>query len=89
MLTFFQGKTRFTISNSPGAGQGLEPHTELSLTMELLSLSFEEVNHLWGSLGGKQLPFAAYRGRLVTLRDRRMLGAGGEITDIEVVGRGQ
>lgn len=88
VLTFFQGKQRFTTANSPGAGQGLEPHVELSLTMDLLSLSFEESNHLWGSLGGRQLPFAIYRGRLVMLRDRRALGGGGEVREIEVVGRG-
>ena len=56
--------------------------------MDLLSLGFEEINHLWGSLGGKQLPSAVYRGRLVTLRDRRTLGTGGDVREIQVVGRG-
>lgn len=88
VLTFFQGKRRFTPANSPGSGQGVEPFSELTLTMELLSLGFEEINHLWGSLGGKQLPSAVYRGRLVSLRDRQAMGAGGEVREIEVIGRG-
>lgn len=88
LLTFFQGKQVFTTANSPGAGRDVEPHDELSLSMNLLSLSFEEINHLWGSFGGRQLPFAVYRGRLVTLRDTRALGGGGEVLEVNVVGRG-
>lgn len=85
VLSFFQGKQRFTSKNSPGAG--LAPTTELSLTMDLLSLSFEEVNHLWGSLGGKQIPFAAYRGRLITIDDRRVLEGGGMVREVSILGR--
>ena len=88
VMTFFQGKRKFTLANSPGANADLTPTAEISLTLDLLSLSFEQVNHLWGSLGGKQLPFAAYRGRLVELHDHRILEAGGEIREIEVTGRG-
>ena len=85
IMTFFQGKNKFTPSNSPGSG--LPGLIEFSLTMELLSLSLEEVNHLWGVLGGKQLPFALYRGRLITLSDRRLLDGGGLIREIEVMER--
>lgn len=85
VLAFFQGKQKFTVSNSPGAAL---PGTELSLTMDLVSLSLEEINHLWGSLGGKELPFAVYRGRLVTVEDRRVAAGGGLIQEIEVVGAG-
>lgn len=85
VMTFFQGKKKFTPSNSPGSN--IASFLDFSLTMELLSLSFEEVNHLWGSLGGKQLPFAVYRGRLITLQDRRLLDGGGVIREIEVAGR--
>lgn len=85
IMTFFQGKNKFTPSNSPGAG--LTGLLDFSLTMELLSLSLEEVNHLWGVLGGKQLPFAAYRGRLITLEDQRLLDGGGLIREIDVMER--
>jgi len=86
-MTFFQGKQKFTLGNSPMPGQNVAPLVDLSVTMDLLSLSFEEVNHLWGSLGGKQLPFAAYRGRLITLRDRRLLEGGAPIQEIDIIGR--
>jgi hypothetical protein len=87
VMTFFQGKQTFTLNNSPGASQHVTLVAELSLTMDLLSLSFEDVNYLWGSLGGKQLPFVTYRGRLVTIRDRRVLEGGGHIQEIHVTGR--
>lgn len=85
VMTFFQGKNKFTLGNSPGSN--ISPYLDFSLTMEFLSLSLEEINHLWGALGGKQLPFAAYRGRLITLKDHRLLDSGGLIREVEVAGR--
>lgn len=87
VLTFFQGKQKFTLSNSPGSNTASSPITEFTVVMDLLSLSFEEVNHLWGSLGGKQIPFVIYRGRLVTISDERALEGGGRIKEIEVTSR--
>lgn len=84
VLTFFQGKQRFTLNDSAGASFMQSPITEFSLVMDLLSLSFEEVNHLWGFLGAKQSPFAIYRARLVTVSDQRVLDVGGRIQDIDV-----
>lgn len=86
-LTFFQGKRKFTTGNSPVTGQDDAPIVDLSMTMDLLSLGFEEVNHLWGSLGGKQMPFVAYRTRLITLSDRRLLEGGAPVQKIDVIGR--
>lgn len=87
VLTFFQGKQKFTLRNSPGSNLATPPIAEFSLVMDLLSLSFEEVNHLWGSLGGKQIPFAVYRGRLVTISDQRALDGGGRIQEIGLTSR--
>jgi hypothetical protein len=85
IMTFFQGKNKFTPANSPGSG--FSSLLEFSLTMDFLSLNLEETNHLWGSLGGKQLPFAAYRGRLITLKDQRLLDGGGLIQEVNITGR--
>ena len=86
LLTFFQGKQKFTAANSPGSLPPL-PIGEFSLSMDLISPSFEEVNHLWGFLGAKALPFALYRGRLVALSDQRVLDGGGRIQEIDVQSR--
>ena len=76
-----------TRANSPGALPET-PIVDFSLAMDLLSLTFEEVNHLWGFLGAKQSPFALYRGRLVTLADMPVLDGGGIVQEIDLIGRG-
>ena len=88
MLTFFQGKQKFTFANSPGPNPPLGGIVEFSLAMDLLSLSFEEVNHLWGFLGTRQSPSAIFRGRLVVVSDQRLLETAARIQDLEVIGRG-
>lgn len=86
VLTFFQGKQKFTPGNSPGFLPPT-PILDFSLSMDLLTLSFEEVNHLWGFLGAKEMPFALYRGRLVALADQPVLAGGGIVQEINVLGR--
>lgn len=75
VIKFFQNKRCFTIKNSPftsvsddsDLNQGQKE--ELRLTAELYTLTFEQINHLWGSLGGKQVPFAMYKIRLVKIQE--------------------
>jgi hypothetical protein len=88
VLAFFQGKQKFTFANSPGAIAPQSTLAEFSLVMDLLSPSFEEVNHLWGYLGAKQMPFALYRGRLVAVDDQRVLEGGARVRDFDIKSRG-
>src|SRR5262245_23218296 len=88
VLTFFQGKQKFTFSNSPGPNPPQGGIVDFSLAMDLLSLSFEEVNHLWAFLGARQSPSAIFRGRLVVISDQRLLETGAPIQDIDVTSRG-
>jgi hypothetical protein len=76
VIEFFQGKNTFTPATSPVP---LPPEltdlanpsiANLKLTMELYTLTFEQINHLWGSLGGRQIPFAMYKVRLVCITER-------------------
>ncbi|NJM37179.1 MAG: DUF4255 domain-containing protein [Akkermansiaceae bacterium] len=87
VIEFFQGKNVFTVRNSPHLdGLTLSPE-ELGgfrVTLELFSLTFEQINHLWGSLGGKQVPFVLYRVRLVTLTAKEILSSGPPITDVSL-----
>jgi len=66
VVLFFQRRPVFVARNSPGfvLPEGL---ADARLIVELYSLSFEQINHLWGSLGGKQLPFVLYKCRLLRL----------------------
>ncbi len=87
VLTFFQGKQKFTFANSPGPNLPQGGIAEFSLVLDLLSLSFEQVNHLWGFLGTRESPFAVYRGRLVVIADQRLLETGARIQDFDITNR--
>ncbi len=73
IIEFFQAKRTFTLQNSAGfAPTNLDETrlTELRLVPELYTLTFEQINHLWGSLGGKQSPFVMYKVRLVKIQSQ-------------------
>lgn len=75
VIRFFQYKNVFTqdnvdpasiITNSPT--NSLDHLESFKLIFDLYSASMEEVNHLWGTLGGKQYPFALYWMRMLDLK---------------------
>ncbi len=68
ILTFFQGKNVFTVKDSPNEAIQTEETSELRLIMELFALTFEQVNYVWASLGGKQMPFVLYKVRMVRVQ---------------------
>ncbi|MBK9337415.1 MAG: DUF4255 domain-containing protein [Lewinellaceae bacterium] len=87
VLEFFQGKRVFKFKNAPVSGvnaKALEQAGEVELAAELHTLSFEQVNDLWGSLGGKQMPFVLYRLRLVPVQMEQIIGREGIITEIDL-----
>lgn len=52
------------------------------LIFDIYSASMEEVNHMWGTLGGKQYPFVLYRMRMLDLKFKAVQGEVGLITEI-------
>lgn len=90
VLEFFQGRKVFQYKNAPFLIGGNvsafdeEQMKEIELTVELHTLSFEQLNDLWGSLGGKQIPFVLYRARLVPVQMQQILGREGFISEIDL-----
>ena len=77
VIQFLQSKNSFSTATSISAG-GLIDFTDddmvsLRFTLELYTLTFEQINHLWGSLGGRQIPFAMYKLRLVAITERALV----------------
>jgi Pvc16 N-terminal domain len=73
IIEFFQSKNVFTIQNSSGYNPpeiNENLLAEIRLLPELYTLTFEQINHLWGSLGGKQSPSVMYKFRLVKIHSR-------------------
>ncbi len=62
----------------------LEVSPDVKVFLDLYSLTFEQLNHLWGALGGKQVPFLLYRARLVTIDAERLQAEGNAIYIPEV-----
>ena len=63
ILTFFQSHPGFTQQEFPRLDSRIE-----KLALELQSLSFEQLNQIWGFCGGKQLPSIIYKARMVILQ---------------------
>lgn len=89
ILLFFQGNRTFSISRTPVPPLGLfatpgEQENQMKVNLDLMSLTFEQVNHLWGSLGGKQMPFLLFKARQVEIDADRMLQGGGLISQIQI-----
>ena len=88
-IRFFQFKNVFTQDNvDPGSITTSAPDNELDrlesfkLIFDLYSPSMEEVNHLWGTLGGKQYPFVLYMLRMLDLKFKAVQSESGLITEV-------
>jgi len=74
IIRFFQSRNSFSFSSLSGGLLPADPDLiSLRFTMEIYTLTFEQINHLWGSLGGRQIPFVMYKLRLVALSDRALV----------------
>jgi hypothetical protein len=66
IVQFFQSKNVFENQESPQLGEDIE-----KLIVDLYSLTFEQQNQLWASLGAKYLPSVVYRVRMVIINEKQ------------------
>lgn len=88
VIRFLQSKNVFSASSSVSGGSinlDEDDLVDLKFTMELYTLTFEQINHLWGSLGGRQMPFAMYKLRLVGITERALVREVPLIEEIETI----
>ncbi len=85
VIQFFQGKKVFTSGNTVynRTNVSFENIDAFKFILDLYSLSFEELNYVWGTLGGKQLPAVIYRIQLITIEQDKLLSTSGVITQVE------
>lgn len=90
-IEFFQGRKVFTSADTiyNRDNVSLDIPGDFKLILELYSPTFEELNNIWGTFGGRQLPSAIYKLQLVTIdRDKKLAEAelitriGGTLNDI-------
>lgn len=78
-IEFFQVKSVFTQNNSSyDESQFLESSSSsldsFKFSMELYTPNFEDLNYIWGTLGGRQFPSALYKLALVNIAGNRPVG---------------
>ena len=77
IITLFQYQKRFSPITHPNLDSRIE-----ELSIELYTMNFEQVNHLWSTLGGKYLPSALYKVRQVSVDAQVVYGTGGLIKEV-------
>lgn len=77
VIAFFQHRNTFDYKGIPGLTD-LEGH----FTFELHSMTFEQQNHLWGTLGAKYMPSVMFKLGIVDISDRQVRAEIPPILDI-------
>ncbi|PIF34352.1 uncharacterized protein DUF4255 [Flavobacterium sp. 9] len=80
IIEFFQGKRLFTQANTifNRSTSAMSNVDNFRFTVELYTPTFEELNYIWGTLGGKQLPSALYKVSMIQI-ERNIVQAEGQL----------
>lgn len=82
-IEFFQGKRTFTSENTVyEPKEDFDVLGQFKLIVELHTPTFEELNYVWGTLGGRQLPSVIYKIQLVEIDRKLLAGTSKVITEI-------
>lgn len=79
IIQFFQYQNVFTPLTSPT----LPPRVE-ELILDLNTLSFQDLNNLWGVMGSKYLPSVMYKLRMITISEDFAQGGAGLLREITI-----
>jgi hypothetical protein len=79
ILQFFQHQHVFTPITHPSLDTRVE-----KLIVDLCTLNFEQINHLWSTLGGKYLPSVMYKVRQITIDEDLTVSESGFIKEIQI-----
>lgn len=84
IMQFFQYQNTFTPLTHPALDSRIE-----KLMVDLYTMNFEQVNHLWSTLGGKYLPSVLYKVRQVTLNENVTISESSFIKEIQLNEKGK
>lgn len=92
VIEFFQGKKVFTSGNTvyDRTNVAFDVLDHFKFNIELYTPTFEELNNVWGTLGGRQLPSVIYKVQLIQVeRDKKLASSevikhiGGTLNDLK------
>lgn len=84
VIQFFQGKKIFTSANTVynRTNVSMDVLDYFKFIVELYSPGFEELNHVWGTFGGRQLPSVIYKIQLAEIKQDKKLATSDVITHV-------
>ncbi len=82
VVSFFQARNVFERSKFPSMDDSLE-----KLILELQTMDFEQMNHLWGALGAKYMPSVLYKMRMLTVSEEEIQADVLPIKQINIEGK--
>ncbi len=85
IIEFFQDKKVFNQLNTPlnPTITALDDVKEFKFIVELYTPTFEQLNYVWGTLGGKSVPNVMYKVSIVKVEGTSLVKKGSAITEIE------
>lgn len=86
IIEFFQGKRLFTHTNSSydRDNTAMSNLKDFRFAIELYTPTFEELNFIWGTLGGKQYPSALYKLSLIEIEREVATKQSGRISGVQI-----
>lgn len=81
VISFFQSRNVFDRTKYPEMDESLD-----RLVFDLQTMSFEQMNHLWGALGAKYMPSVLYKMRVLTVSEEELKGDVLPIKEINIEG---
>ncbi len=83
-IEFFQGKSLFTSSNTVynRTNVAFDVLDYFKFNVQLYTPGLEQLNNIWGMLGGRQLPSVIYKVQIVQIKHDKKLSAGSVITHV-------
>ncbi len=84
VIEFFQGKKVFTSGNTiyNRTNVSLDVLEYFKFILEMYTPGFEELNNIWGTLGGRQLPSVIYKVQIIQIKQDKKLAAAQVITHV-------
>jgi hypothetical protein len=83
IMQFFQAFNHFTPATHPGLDMRIT-----QINADLFTLNFEQINHLWSTLGGKYLPSVMYKIRQISVEDDHPLETEGKLIETIIMEAG-
>ncbi|GAA3630187.1 DUF4255 domain-containing protein [Flavivirga jejuensis] len=84
IVEFFQSKKVFTQVNTPFTSTSsiFDDLKEFKFIVDLYTPTFEQLNYIWGTLGGKSVPSVLYRISIIEIESTNMHDTGIPISNV-------